>query len=173
MKKIFTILALSLGVTTAIAQENTKISVGQKAPELKYANPQGTEIKLSEINKGRYVLLDFWASWCRPCRNANPRMVAIYDKYKDVKFKDAKNGFTIVSVSMDKAKEAWIKAIETDKLTWEYHMSDLGGWESKPAVEYGVQFIPQAFLLDPSGKVIAKYNFPEQVVSDLEKLKIK
>ena len=71
---------------------------------------------------------------------------------------------------MDKGKEQWLKAIETDKLAWEYHMSDLGGWESQPAVDYGVQYIPQAFLIGPDGKVIAKYNFAEQVAGDLEKL---
>ena len=177
MKKIFTALlfCMSINVAEGLAQDmqNTIIKVGQKAPELKYPNPDGKEIRLSDIYKGRYVLLDFWASWCRPCRGANPRVVAIYNKYKDVKLKGAKNGFTIVSVSMDKNKEAWIKAIETDKLAWEHHMSDLGGWDSKPAVEYGVQYIPQAFLIDPDGKVVKMYNFPENVAADLEKLMVK
>ncbi|HTN46692.1 MAG TPA: TlpA disulfide reductase family protein [Flavipsychrobacter sp.] len=168
MKRILTVLALTFSLS-AIAQENTTITVGQKAPELKFKNPQDKEISLAQINKGRYILLDFWASWCRPCRSANPRLVALYDKYKDAQFKNAKNGFTIVSISMDQNKAAWTKAIEADKLVWEYHMSDLGGWESKPAVEYGVQFIPQAFLLGPDGKVVAKYNFAEQAAEDLEK----
>jgi len=172
MKKILTLLALSCTLmATAQNAENTTIKVGQPAPELKFNNPQDKEISLSEITKGRYVLLDFWASWCRPCRAANPRVVEIYNKYKDLKYKNAPKGFTIVSVSLDQRKDAWLKAIETDKLAWEYHMSDLGGWESKAAMEYGVQFIPQAFLIGPDGKIIAMYNFPENVASDLEKLK--
>jgi len=170
MKRLLVLFALTLGLsTTMVAQENTTIKVGQKAPELKFKNPQDKEISLAQISKGRYVLLDFWASWCRPCRMANPRLVELYEKYKDAKFKDAKNGFTIVSVSMDQRKEAWIKAIESDKLKWEYHMSDLGGWQSKPAALYGVEFIPQAFLVGPDGKIVAKYNFAEQAAADLEK----
>jgi hypothetical protein len=100
----------------------------------------------------------------------NPRLVELYNKYKDAKFKDAKKGFTIVSVSLDKTKEAWQKAVTKDGLVWEYHMSDLGFWNSKAAELYGVQFIPQAFLLGPDGKVIAKYTSTEAAAADLEKL---
>ena len=169
LKSIFTSLLLSLAISV-MAQENTAISIGQMAPDLKFNNLQDQEIQLSKINKDRIVLLDFWASWCGPCRMTNPRLVELYNKYKDAKFKDAKKGFTIVSVSLDKTKEAWQKAVTKDGLVWEYHMSDLGFWNSKAAELYGVQFIPQAFLLGPDGKVIAKYTSTEAAAADLEKL---
>lgn len=171
MKK-FTLFILALAsVAFANAQyTNTKIEVGQKAPELSYENPQGKVITLSDINKKRVILVDFWASWCGPCRMANPGLVEFYNKYTKKKYKNAKNGFTIVSVSLDKAKEPWIEAIQKDKLAWPYHMSDLGGWGSKAAAEYGVQFVPQCMLVDANGIVIGKYNRAEDCIKDLEKL---
>jgi len=173
MKKIFAALLLALSVSTAHAQyENTTINVGQKAPELAFPTPNGKQLKLSEVYKGRVVLLDFWASWCGPCRRSSPALVSTYKEYKDRKFKGAKKGFTVVSVSLDQKKEPWLKAIETDSLTWPYHMSDLGGWQSKAAVIYGVQFIPQSFLVGPDGKVIGKYTSIEQADEDLKKLVI-
>jgi thiol-disulfide isomerase/thioredoxin len=171
MKKLLVALLLSCGITGAYAQyENRSIKVGQKAPELKFDSPAGDQLDLAKISKDRVVLLDFWASWCRPCRNANPKLVELYNRYKDKEFKTAKKGFTIVSVSLDQKKEAWEKAISDDKLAWEYHMSDLGGWESKAAQLYGVQFIPQAFLVGPDGKVLATYQMAEQAEADLQKM---
>ncbi len=162
-------LALSLSASAAHAQyENTKIQVGQKAPELAYPTPEGKTLKLSELNKGRYVLLDFWASWCGPCRRANPRLVELYKRYNEQDFKGAKKGFTILSVSLDKDKAAWVKAIEQDSLSWN-HMSDLGSWNSKTAAIYGVQFVPQAFLVGPDGKIVGKYMNAEQAEEDLKK----
>lgn len=172
MKKLFSTLLLACGVYMASAQvpANETVQIGQKAPELEFANPAGETLKLSEINKGRVVLIDFWASWCRPCRMANPKLVKLYDEYKDKKIKGAKKGFTILSVSLDQNKDAWVAAIDKDKLAWPYHMSDLGSWNSKAAELYGVQYIPQAFMVDAEGKIIGKYQFAEQAEADLQKM---
>ncbi|MBS1781929.1 MAG: TlpA family protein disulfide reductase [Bacteroidetes bacterium] len=171
MKRFFAVAALCFITSSLFAQfENTKIKIGEKAPELRFDNPSGEKLELSKIAKDRVVLLDFWASWCRPCRMANPRLVELYDRYKDKAFKNAKLGFTIVSVSLDQRKEAWEKAIKDDKLVWPYHLSDLGGWQSKAAEIYGVEFVPQAFLILPDGKVAKKYQSAEQAEADLQKL---
>jgi thiol-disulfide isomerase/thioredoxin len=173
MKQFFLTLFLVCGLSVAaLAQDytNQTITIGQQAPELSFTNPADETIVLSELAKKRLVLVDFWASWCRPCRMANPRLVALYDKYKDKKFKDAKKGFTVLSVSLDQNKESWIGAIQKDGLAWPYHISDLKGWESQAAKSYGIQFIPQAFLVDGTGKVIGKYNYAEQAEADIEKL---
>ncbi|MCW3121465.1 MAG: resA 5 [Flavipsychrobacter sp.] len=170
MKKILLGLALTMSVWNAQAQyENTKVKVGEAAPELVYKNPEDKELKLSAISKNRVVLVDFWASWCGPCRRSNPGLVRMYNEYKEKKYTGAKKGFTILSVSLDESKDKWLAAIAKDSLKWEYHMSDLGGWQSKAANSYGVQYIPQAFLV-MNGKVIGKYNTAEEAAADLKKL---
>lgn len=172
IRSIFAGLALLVAATGNVqAQyENTAIKVGMKAPEIKLTDPNGKAMSLTEISKGRVVLLDFWASWCGPCRRASPEVVAIYNKYKDAKFNAAKNGFTVVSVSLDKSKENWVAAIQQDGLVWPYHMSDLGFWQSKAAEIYGIQYIPQAFLIGADGKIVAKYNIASQAAGDIDKL---
>jgi len=171
MKKLITSLVLAAGIIfSASAQyENTTIKVGMTAPELAFPNPEGKTLKLSEINKGRYVLIDFWASWCGPCRMSNPGLVSLYKEYSEKKFKNAKKGFTVLNVSLDKDKEAWVAAIKKDNLSWPNHMSDLGFWNSKAAALYGVQFVPQAFLVGPDGKVIGMYSRSEEAKSDINK----
>jgi thiol-disulfide isomerase/thioredoxin len=130
------------------------VNIGDRAPELAYANPEGKVLKLSEL-RGKYVLVDFWASWCGPCRMENPNVVRAYGKYSKAKFKTGK-GFAIFNVSLDKNKEPWIAAIAKDKLTWPHHVSDMGGWESQAAALYGVHSIPASFLIDPNGIIVGK-----------------
>jgi thiol-disulfide isomerase/thioredoxin len=122
-------------------------SVGAKAQDFGVLTPEGDSIRLSSF-KGKYVLLDFWASWCKPCRDANPELMKIYKKYKS-------KGFEIFQVSLDKTKEAWINAIRTDGLWWK-HGSDLKFWDSPVAKLYGVESIPCSFLIDKEGVLMAK-----------------
>ena len=123
------------------------VSIGSEAPEIALPTPAGPIMRLSDL-RGKYVLIDFWASWCGPCRRENPNVIKTYATYKD-------KGFEIFGVSLDQEKSAWINAIAKDQLTWP-HVSDLQYWNSVAAQAYQVSSIPMTFLLDPQGKVIAK-----------------
>ena len=144
------------------------IQVGMPAPEIAMKGPDGKEYALSDL-KGNVVLIDFWASWCGPCRKANPHVVQVYDKYKD-------KGFTVFSVSLDgidsrtraaipnedslkknieSSKQRWVDAIKKDNLKWKYHVSDLEKWDTRAAKVYGVTGIPKTFLIDRDGKIAA------------------
>lgn len=156
----------------------------QPAPDIKLPSPDGKEYALSEL-KGQVVLLDFWASWCRPCRMENPNVVRIYDKYKD-------QGFTVFSVSLDgidsrtssrmggdqnkindyvaQQKKRWEDAITKDNLKWDYHVSDLKKWECAPARQYGVSSIPRTFMIDKEGRIAAMNLRGEAIEETLLKL---
>ncbi len=146
-------LAVIILITAGFMYKPGQPSIGTKAPELAYKNPNGEIMKLSDL-KGQLVLIDFWASWCRPCRMENPYVVKTYERFKDENFTNGK-GFTVFSYSLDKNPAAWKKAIEQDKLTWKYHVSDLKGWGSEGAQKYGVSSIPSNFLIDAKGNIIA------------------
>lgn len=122
-------------------------AVGSNAMDFTQNDINGNPVALSSF-KGKYVLVDFWASWCRPCRAENPNVVKAFNKFKD-------KNFTILSVSLDQDKDSWTKAIEKDGLKWN-HVSDLKYWSNAVAVQYHIQSIPQNFLIDPNGKIVAK-----------------
>jgi thiol-disulfide isomerase/thioredoxin len=128
----------------------SKTAVGSKAPEFSAPTPEGNELALNDA-LGKITLVDFWASWCKPCRVENPNIVEVYKKYHD-------QGFNIIQVSLDRPgqKDKWIKAIEDDKLGAWNHVSNLMFWQDPVAVNYGIRAIPAAFLLDENGKIIAK-----------------
>ena len=126
-----------------------RTDVGQPFLDITLKTPDDQPISISDYaGKGKYVLLDFWAAWCGPCRSENPRIVQLYNKYKD-------KGFEIVGISLDQSKEAWVKAIQDDKISWP-QMSDLKYWQSAAAQLYSVSAIPFTMLLDKDGKIMAK-----------------
>jgi len=165
-------------------QATQLIQEGMEAPDISLPAPDGKEYKLSDL-RGKIVLLDFWASWCGPCRRENPNVVKVYDEYKN-------QGFTVFSVSLDgmdsrtrermtsdtqaeaymqNQKQRWVDAIEQDNLKWEYHVSDLKKWESVAAAKYGVRSIPRAFIIDRDGKIASVgVRGAEQIEQEVKKL---
>ncbi|HEU4788655.1 MAG TPA: TlpA disulfide reductase family protein [Flavobacterium sp.] len=137
------------------------VAIGKKAPDFTANNPEGKPVRLSENLKG-YTLIDFWASWCGPCRKENPNVVAAYKEFHD-------KGFNIIGVSLDKKKENWIKGIKEDNLDWQ-HVSDLKFWNSEIAKLYGVRAIPGNYLIDSKGIIVAKNLEGEELKTTLKAL---
>ena len=163
MQKIVLLLAISFfSVLSANAQMP---AIGTPATELAYKDPDGNIISLSSL-KGNIVLIDFWASWCGPCRRNNPSVVATYKKYQGKKFVKGVKGFTVYSVSLDQNATAWKNAIQQDGLIWKNHVSDLKGWNAEGAAKYGIRSIPQTVLVDETGFVIA-INPSHQLIEQL------
>ena len=137
------------------------LAVGSEAPDFAQAKPDGSVLKLSDL-RGKIVLIDFWASWCKPCRRENPSVVLAYNKYKS-------KGFEIIGVSLDKDRGRWLQAVEQDGLTWP-QVSDLAFWQNAVALQYGVRSIPFTVLVDQEGKVLATKLRGEALEKKLEEL---
>ncbi len=153
--------SIYVGELKKIADKKRATDVGSMAPDFTLPTPEGGTFTLS-TTRGKFVLIDFWAAWCQPCRQENPNVVALYGKYKD-------KGFDVVGVSLDREKEAWVKAIADDQLVW-HQVSELKFWQSEIAQKYGVTSIPCTFLVDKEGKILAKNLRGEALAAKLEEL---
>lgn len=156
MRKIMLLFILIISVSTATAQ----MKIGDSLPDFELKNEKETTVNLASL-KGKMVLIDFWASWCAPCRVANKKLAPLYNQYKN-------DNFEIVGISLDTNKTKWITAIQKDKLAYE-QLIDVKGFDSKSALLFGVEELPNSYLFDASGKLVAINPTVEEIITQIKK----
>ena len=169
MKKVILYLAILLTLPFMACGQKEGINIGEKIYEISGENPDGQTLTLSDL-KGKIVLVDFWASWCHPCRMENPALKSAYNQYKNAEFTKG-SGFEVFSISLDSKKADWVKAIEKDQLPWNYHICDFKGWYSALADMFELEAIPANLLIDKDGIIIAKDLRGDALEATLKALK--